>query len=653
MRYRPEVDGLRTIAVVPVILYHAGLEVFRGGYVGVDVFFVISGYLITTILLNEMDEGRFSLVNFYERRARRILPALFFVMACCVPFAWMWLRPEDLASFARSMVAVSLFASNILFWRESSYFAQGSELQPLLHTWSLAVEEQYYILFPLFLMLFWRTGRKVMLALLALVFVGSLVAAHWTALNKPSAAFYLLPFRAWELVIGVFVAFTLQRGPLPASAGIRQAGSGLGLGLIVYAVFGFDSETLFPGFPALVPTVGTGLVLLFAVEGTAVRRILANRLLVGIGLISYSAYLWHQPLFAFARYHLLAAIHHSVMLLLAALTFGLAYLSWRFVETPFRSKARVGRRTIFAASGVFASLAIASGLLIDIRGGFPAREYASTFAIAFHDYDPDNGALQDRSWADLRAKAGSERYGVSQNPFDRTAWFDPDDPRRKLLIVGNSHSKDLYSIISQSEYGEKDFQVARFGTEIREIGRQLYTSPNYRDADIVMIGAKYYRSDLEALPRVVERILRDGKRVAVVRSIFEFDEYRGGTLNLADITVLSMAKEGVDNPRLVASASNERHFEEYSSRDPDGAASDAVIADIAARHPDVVVLDRMDYACSTADEVCFSMDANLHKYIFDYGHNTVEGSAFFASRIEKIGWLDPLVARQAQGHASK
>ena len=156
--YRPEIDGLRALAVLPVILFHAGFELFSGGYVGVDVFFVISGYLITSILLREMEQAKFSIIRFYERRARRILPALFFVVACCLPFAWFWLLPEDLARFGQSLIAVATFSSNIYFWQTANYFAPAAEEQPLLHTWSLAVEEQYYVLFPVFLMLFWRFG---------------------------------------------------------------------------------------------------------------------------------------------------------------------------------------------------------------------------------------------------------------------------------------------------------------------------------------------------------------------------------------------------------------------------------------------------------------------------------------------------------------
>ena len=195
MKYRSEIDGLRALAVLPVIFFHAGFELFSGGFVGVDVFLVISGYLITTIIISEMSEGKFSILKFYERRARRILPALFFVMLVSLPFAWLWLTPKDLKDFGQSLIATSTFSSNILFWLESGYFDTATELKPLLHTWSLAVEEQYYILFPIFLLITWRLGLKWILSILAIILVISLGAAHWGAYNKPNAAFYLLPTR--------------------------------------------------------------------------------------------------------------------------------------------------------------------------------------------------------------------------------------------------------------------------------------------------------------------------------------------------------------------------------------------------------------------------------------------------------------------------
>jgi peptidoglycan/LPS O-acetylase OafA/YrhL len=355
VQYRAEIDGLRALAVLPVILFHAGFAWFSGGFVGVDVFFVISGYLITTIIISEMAEGKFSIVNFYERRARRILPALFFVMAACLPFAWLWLTPNDLKDFGNSLVAVSTFSSNILFWLESGYFDTAAELKPLLHTWSLAVEEQYYILFPIFLMLTWRLGIKWVLVLLSVVFLLSLGIAQWGAYNATTAAFFLLPTRGWELLVGVFAAFYLKYNTHLKSLFLNQILSLLGFGMITYSIIAFDKTTPFPSLYALIPTIGTGLLILCAVPKTYIHKLLSLKFIVGIGLISYSAYLWHQPLLAFARHRILGDVSDLILIILCVASLAMAWFSWRFVEQPFRSRTHFSRNLVFRFSilGIF------------------------------------------------------------------------------------------------------------------------------------------------------------------------------------------------------------------------------------------------------------------------------------------------------------
>ncbi len=211
MQYRAEIDGLRAIAVLPVIFFHAGFEWFRGGFLGVDVFFVISGFLITSILIADLEKQQFGIMYFYERRARRLLPALFFMLLICLPFSWYWMIPSQLEDFSKSLIAVLFFSSNILFWRESGYFESASDENPLLHTWSLAVEEQYYLLFPLWLAFTWRFGRSHAFRGVVLLGVISLILSEWGWRNSPSANFYLAPTRAWELLAGSTVAFIVDK----------------------------------------------------------------------------------------------------------------------------------------------------------------------------------------------------------------------------------------------------------------------------------------------------------------------------------------------------------------------------------------------------------------------------------------------------------
>lgn len=380
MQYRREIDGLRAIAVLPVILFHAGFSWFSGGYVGVDVFFVISGYLITSILLSDLDNGNFSIVKFYERRARRILPALFFVMLCCIPFAWMWLAPQEFKNFSQALVAISFFSSNILFWRKSGYFAPASEENPLLHTWSLAVEEQFYIIFPVMLLLLWKFGKRPIFYAIVFLSLTSLVLAEYGWRHHPSANFYLLPTRAWELGVGAICAFLLYRRP----AQKNTFASLFGLGLIGYSVVFFDETTPFPSLYALVPVMGTALVIIYA-DKTPAARMMSNRLFVGIGLISFSAYLWHQPLLAFARVRSPVEPNPLLMIGLSFLSLILAALTWRYVEQPFRTRSHPltkTRKKIFSYSALGTVLFVGAGLYGQLQDGFSSRSTPSgkTFA---------------------------------------------------------------------------------------------------------------------------------------------------------------------------------------------------------------------------------------------------------------------------------
>jgi peptidoglycan/LPS O-acetylase OafA/YrhL len=362
MPYRSEIDGLRALAVLPVLLFHAGVPGFAGGFVGVDVFFVISGYLITTLVLRALAEGRFSLWDFYERRARRILPAFVATIVLTAPVAVAWMQPWELEAHGRAVLAAALSVSNILFWREAGYFSAAAEEKPLLHTWSLGVEEQFYVLFPLLLLALWRRPR-----LLPWVFGGvallSFGLAEVMARRDPDAAFYLLPFRAWELLAGALVALAVPR----LRAGVRGEGAlaGLGLALVLGPVVLLDGSAPFPSVAGLLPVAGAALVILCARPGTAVARLLSWRPLVGIGLVSYSSYLWHQPLFALARVRLDAEPSLLVMLGLCVLSLGVGALSWALVEQPFRRPGGgllpTRRAALRVSAGALAGLALAGG----------------------------------------------------------------------------------------------------------------------------------------------------------------------------------------------------------------------------------------------------------------------------------------------------
>lgn len=379
MRYRKEIDGLRALAVLPVVFFHAGISFVSGGFVGVDIFFVISGFLITTNIIAEKEAGSFSLLTFYERRIRRILPALFVVMACCIPLAWLWLLPNDLRSFSQSLIAASTLVPNYFFYRTSGYFDTTNELKPLLHTWSLGVEEQYYLIFPLLILVLWRFGKWRIWWMLALIGLTSLILAQWISSISPTFSFYMLPTRGWEILVGALAAIYL-RNQTPyfhasenQNKSICEAMSLLGVLLIVYAVLTFDNQTPMPGIYALIPTMGAVLLLVCATNSTFIGKALASRALVGIGLISYSLYLWHQPLLAFARYRLVEPLSTAMTIAILMTTLGLAFLSWKYVERPFRDKKLIVRKSVFISSSVLAAAFIVVGAVGVMSKGMPSR----------------------------------------------------------------------------------------------------------------------------------------------------------------------------------------------------------------------------------------------------------------------------------------
>lgn len=374
MPYRREIDGLRAVAILPVIFFHAGFEVFSGGFVGVDVFFVLSGYLITGIILRDLEQGHFTFRQFFERRARRILPALFLVMAVCIPVAHWLLLPPAFKDFAETAAAVALFLSNILFIDRLDYFAPAAELNPLLHTWSLAVEEQFYLIFPPILLLAWRLGgRRAAGWACVILLLGSFALSEAAWRIKPAQSFFFFPTRAWELLAGALCAFALSstviRTRLHAlPRALREGVGAAGLGAILTAVFLYDKTVLFPSYATLLPVGGVVALVLFCDAGTVLGRALGWRGLVAVGLVSYSAYLWHQPLFAFARIYIGAEPGLALMLLLCGLVFVLATLSWALVERPFRHRGQghvpllPGRPALFSAVGAAMTGFVAFGV---------------------------------------------------------------------------------------------------------------------------------------------------------------------------------------------------------------------------------------------------------------------------------------------------
>lgn len=395
MEYRKEIDGLRAIAVLSVVLYHAGVGWLPGGFVGVDVFFVISGYLITQILRRDLQAGTFSVLHFYERRVRRIFPALFLVVLVTIPASLLWALPEQVENTSVSALTALFSVSNFYFWQQSGYFAPATDFMPLLHTWSLGVEEQFYLIFPLFLLVLVRL-RLSLFVVTAGLMIPAFAAALWLSEAKPAVAFYLLPARMWELGLGACLALLPNvMGKMPAwPRSLREGGAVLGLALIITAVLRLRSDMPFPGWAALLPCIGAALIILYTQGGGIVQNILSSPIMRFFGLISYSLYLWHWPVLVFTRM-LTADAELGLVSASGAVVISitLATLSWRYVEMPFRKSGYVSFPVLAKGLAItgFITVVLASANLIN--NGFPSRlsNSANILLASGTDTDKENG----------------------------------------------------------------------------------------------------------------------------------------------------------------------------------------------------------------------------------------------------------------------
>ena len=437
MIYRPDIYGLRAVSIIAVVLFHFGVPHFGGGFVGVDVFFVISGYLITKLVMGDIGQGTFSLANFYARRARRLLPTLFVVLVATLIASLAIMTPQDFADFSRSLFYTLCFSANIFFADQGGYFAPSLEFAPLLHMWSLAVEEQFYFVWPLLCLIVIRFRPKLLPAVVLLVLVASFVLSVVGVEEKPHAAFFHPHTRIWELLVGC----TLALG-MPAITRGKSVVGYFGIALILAAVFLYDKSLPFPGVAALVPVLGAALVI-WSSEGapSGVGRVLSLRLLVFVGLVSYAWYLWHWPMVTLLRYHLERELSGGETLLLLAASFALAVLCWRYLEQPIRHRRWWAPLPRVAAWTIVPALALMS---------FAGIGYATDGFIAHYPQ-----AVRELSREHLKRRPQDRPCPRQTDPRDLCPLWEGKDDRQRILLWGDSHASALkpvfYDIAEASE----------------------------------------------------------------------------------------------------------------------------------------------------------------------------------------------------------
>ncbi|WP_019605887.1 acyltransferase family protein [Teredinibacter turnerae] len=644
MKYRPEIDGLRAIAVIPVVLFHAGFEIFKGGFVGVDVFFVISGYLITTTLIEDIEKRQFSIGDFYERRARRILPALFLVMLACIPFAFFWSFNQQYREFSQSLIAASFFASNILFWRKTDYFSTASDEKPLLHTWSLAVEEQYYILFPVFLISAWRLGKNRVFWIVVFMAATSILLSEVGTRKFPAANFFLAPTRAWELFAGSISAFVLQM------YGVRKNDflAGLGLTAIVTSVLIYDESTPFPSAYTLAPIFGTALIILHGDYGTLTAKLLRKKVLISIGLISYSIYLWHQPILAFTKWRNYGEELSTIKSFFSiSLTLIFAAISYKFIEKPIRKKTFLKtKKSIFKFSAIGITFFATFGLIgqSQYRLGDKKQPTFIQNLVQYEEYEADNYFLIAKSWELQKKINGINFFAVDRIEKDREPLFPKDNTKENLLVVGNSHSVDFFNVLSFSNKISSHFNLARFGIQISDINNQLYNSPNYIESDVVILCSLMSEKDIDFLHQVAERVTKDKKSLFICQNIFTWMERNNYTKLDRMIINGALNKQGASD---LSNEINMTYTNDYKNLNFVNEDQKNIYLKMRgtlkkmSSKIEFATIDRMSYVCHK--ETCEIVNSKIGKLFFDMGHHTLLGAKHFALTIDKNGLAENII----------
>ena len=636
--YRPEIDGMRAVAVLSVIVYHLRMPspenyILPGGFLGVDVFFVLSGFLITSIVAKEIaTTGKFDVSDFYLRRARRIIPPLFLVIFATIPAAYALLLPSEMETFASSLWAAVGFYSNIFWYFElGEYGSQSGLLQPFLHTWSLAIEEQFYLVWPIVLLLLMRfsRGRIVLIAIVLLVL--SLALAQASTFWKASFSFFSTASRAWELLAGATLALTARDLSTVAERSrlLRYAPT-IGLAAILLSmVFVHVESPYHPGL-ATVPTVlGTCLMIAFANHRDPATRLMAAGPAVWIGKLSYSLYLWHFPIFAFGRLYSVEAADWADWSLWIGLTFALSWIGYKLVEKPLRFRVPTRPFLALLAGATILAIALPFGLR---QVDMDEAPLAKRLAPIYGDNDYDNERLKRESWALLDSVPGGAAKQTSAHvpsPNEiRGKWFS-EDARLKVLVIGNSHAIDMFNALYLHREAFEGVEFARFGMAgdfpAGQVA-QLLQSPNYDAADVVAIAPLWSPIDART-KEFIAQLLADGKQVVLVDNTAKFDQ--PSQLPILDFEAqLNRKMPEVD-------AFNARAYE---LQDRGVAAENRTIADLA-REAGVTVYSRHSLICDDAARSCSQLTPSGKKALYDYGHWTLDGARLFGRRAAEAGWF--------------
>ena len=617
IKYRPDIDGLRAIAVIFVILFHSqitvfGIQFFRGGYIGVDIFFVISGYLITSILLKELYlKKKINFNYFYQRRIRRLIPALLAVMIFSTLIASIYLPPSRFVEFSKSILYSLGFSSNFyFFFSELNYFEFEGLFLPFLHTWSLSVEEQFYILFPILLFIFFNYSKKNLFIFLIFSFLISFFLAEYGSRNLQNSTFYFLHSRMWELLAGSILAYLkLNISKRNTSNLVYSYIPSIGLLMIFLSLILFyDEKIRHPSFFTLLPVIGTCLIIWFGQEKRdIVSKILSTKLFVGIGLISYSLYIWHFPIFSFAKISGLVSGNILFKILLIIFTLAISGLSYYFIEKKFRNKD-IQFKNLFLIVITTSIMIIFINLHIINNKGFPSR-YDKSQSVN-KNYNVDNFALAEKS--------------IPKENRDKQE-FSPS--KIKILIIGDSHGDDFHNIFFSNKNLFSNYDFIKVQNNKFDL---LTKSKIINSADIIIFSYRWSEGEFDfVFKKMVPYLKNKNKKIVITSNTNEY-KVKSKMYTLLDNEILfkknttnyfELKKLYYDNRVLNSNSSINKKLKKLSKK------------------YNLVYLNKEDYLCDLVKKECDYITEEGHKIFYDYGHYTLDGAKYLGKKIFDMGWL--------------
>lgn len=623
LKYRPEVDGLRALAIIPVILFHLNERIFSGGYIGVDIFFVISGYLITSVIIQDLVYKKLSILNFYERRVRRIIPALFFVILISTPFFFLKMSSGVLWDYFQSLISIIIFLSNFLFTLENNYFDVSEDYKPFIHTWSLAVEEQFYIFIPLILVLFFKNKKLIYLVFFLLIMsLISFSICYFSdnikiqtnssiieRLNSAGWGSFFMPFgRYWELIAGSLVALYLRYNPLRDSRII----SGFSLLTILFCIIYFDTEIKYPGVFTLIPVIATVLILLFTNSHKNIfKRILSLKIIVFVGLLSYSLYLWHQPIFTF--FNLIYFNDNSILrsILELALIFFLSFITWKFIEKPFRNFKLISSKSVWSLFIIFSIIIIS----ISILG-------VTKYGLNLHNYLLNKNINENyrNMIIDMKTEGQKDKY-YKKFEFDKNL-------NQKVLLIGDSQTNNWEKSL-QISYEEQTFYLESIhldsvcykyldkinilkGNHCKSMIDKFLNLENLDKYNLlILLESFFYQQDIKYLNNLIKYLNKKNKNIIIVGNA-EFSNFTYLSLNLAK----KLSKNKIRKKELgnIIYLNKSKKVQKYN----------LIIEEIANLN-NVKYFSEFDLYCNKKEE-CNLITDNFEPFFYDNMHLTTQGA---------------------------